>query len=201
MLVLYPSCRPAPEVVVENNPLRLELLRMHDDDRQFLEKFGITTDRTDPRMVYPDFVPDNSRRIVGNAVDEYHQEQLKHTGRLKEIVRKNGWPGIRLVGSDGSESAWIGVLASNDAEFQKKCLSLIETAVRKVQAPKRYYAYLLDRILVREGKKQLFGTQFRIQNGKSVPYPIEDNGNVNLRRKEAGMESLESMILQLNNGN
>ena len=52
-------------------------------------------------------------------------------------------------------------------------------------------AYLTDRVLVNEGKKQLFGTQFLEVNGKLVPQPIADEANLEKRRNDAGMISME----------
>ena len=49
-------------------------------------------------------------------------------------------------------------------------------------------AYLKDRVLVNNGKKQLFGTQF-YTNKKGIfgPRPIKDIKNLNKRRKEYGL--------------
>ncbi|TSC96384.1 MAG: Uncharacterized protein Athens101426_389 [Parcubacteria group bacterium Athens1014_26] len=51
---------------------------------------------------------------------------------------------------------------------------------------KENIAYLKDRILINEGKKQLFGTQFitNKQNNKLTPRPIKDIKNLEKRRKE-----------------
>ena len=47
-------------------------------------------------------------------------------------------------------------------------------------------------MLVHRGKNQLFGTQFFISpNGRYGPRPIRDVKNLEIRRKEAGMQSFE----------
>ena len=51
-------------------------------------------------------------------------------------------------------------------------------------------AYLTDRVLLAEGKKQRYGTQFHSVDGKWQPRPIEDEANVDKRRLENGMMSL-----------
>jgi hypothetical protein len=43
---------------------------------------------------------------------------------------------------------------------------------------------------VAEKKKQRYGTQFRMTDGKLEPSPIEDEANVDRRRKEVGLPSL-----------
>jgi hypothetical protein len=50
---------------------------------------------------------------------------------------------------------------------------------------------MADRVLVRDGKKQLYGTQHKFsEDGGLVPLPIEDAANVDKRRKAIGLEPL-----------
>ena len=44
--------------------------------------------------------------------------------------------------------------------------------------------------IVEEGKKQLFGTQWRFENSKRVPHPIEEPRYVDKRRAEIGLGPL-----------
>jgi hypothetical protein len=115
----------------------------------------------------------------------------RNTARMKEIIAKHGWPGKGLVGDDGAHAAWLLVQhADEDREFQKRCLALLERAVKAREASAVDLAYLTDRVLVAEKKKQLYGTQFRSVDGKMEPHPIEDEKNVDRRRKEAGLPSM-----------
>lgn len=115
----------------------------------------------------------------------------KNTARMKEIIDKHGWPGKDLVGDEGAHSAWLLIQhADRDRAFQKRCLTLLEQAVKARQASGVDLAYLTDRVLVGENKKQMFGTQFREKDGKMEPYPIADEVNVDQRRKEVGLPSL-----------
>jgi hypothetical protein len=115
----------------------------------------------------------------------------KNTARLKEIVDKHGWPGKNSVGDDGAHAAWLLVQhADRDRAFQKKCLTLLEQAVKAHEASPTDLAYLTDRVLVGENKKQIYGTQFRMVDGKWEPNPIEDEKNVDRRRKEVGLPSM-----------
>lgn len=116
----------------------------------------------------------------------------KHIERMKMIIAQYGWPKHDLVGEDGARAAWLLVQHSPDPNFQKKCLKLLEQAVKDKQASKEDLAYLTDRVLVHEGKEQLYGTQFYLdKKGKYGPQPIKDRKNLNKRRKELGMEPFE----------
>ena len=52
------------------------------------------------------------------------------------------------------------------------------------------FAYLTDRVLVSEGKKQIYGTQAqRGPDGRLRPAPVEDPKNLGRRRKSVGLMS------------
>src|SRR5262245_16388512 len=107
---------------------------------------------------------------------------------LKQIVEKHGWPGKGLVGKKSASDAWLLVQhCDEDKPFQKKCLALMEPLLSKGEVEKKDYAYLMDRVLVGEGKKQIYGTQTKIVNGDCIPNPVEDEANLDKRRKEMGM--------------
>jgi hypothetical protein len=115
----------------------------------------------------------------------------KTTKRMKEIVGKFGWPGKSMVGEEGAHNAWLLVQhADRESAFQKQCLPLLEKAVKKGEASGKDLAYLTDRVLVADKKKQLYGTQFTMKDGELVPSPIEDEANVDKRRKEVGLETM-----------
>jgi hypothetical protein len=114
---------------------------------------------------------------------------------LKAVVEKQGWPGKSLVGEEGAHDAWLIVQhADADLPFQKKCLELLKAAVKKGDASGIDLAYLTDRVLSGEGKKQLYGTQLIIVDGKFAPKPVEDEKNLDQRRKELGLEPMAQYI-------
>jgi hypothetical protein len=60
---------------------------------------------------------------------------------------------------------------------------------------------MTDRLLVmKDKKKQLYGTQLTSKDGKLVPQPIEDEANVDARRKELGMPPLADFLKFVNDG-
>ncbi len=115
-----------------------------------------------------------------------------NTATMKRIVDEHGWPGKRLVGEDGAHDAWLLVQhADGDRAFQKRCLVLIERAANHGDASKIDLAYLTDRIRVAENKAQVYGTQFRqTPTGGMVVHVIEDEANVDARRKSVGLPPL-----------
>ncbi|WP_165234315.1 DUF6624 domain-containing protein [Aquisphaera insulae] len=131
------------------------------------------------------------------AFEAVKKADEENTKRLAEIVRKHGWPTVSLVGKDGTHAAWL-LVQHADAEpgFQRKCLDLMNR-LPKGESLSDDVAYLTDRVLLAEGKKQLYGTQFESVAGKWEPRPLEDPANVDKRRAEVGLLPLAEYVKQL----
>jgi uncharacterized protein DUF6624 len=126
-----------------------------------------------------------------DVLAELARVDLKTRTRLREIIRQYGWPRISLVGFDGASAAWlIAQHAVADAAFQKQCLRLMQAAAKNGEAAKENLAFLIDRVRVEEGKAQLYGTQFRYRDGKTVMAPIENEANLDRRRKRMGLSPI-----------
>ncbi len=87
------------------------------------------------------------------------------------------------------DAIWLG-LQHSTKEIRKKYFSYIEKAVKNGDLSKQQYALMKDKILMDEGKPQIYGSQ--IDNGKL--YKLKDPINVNERRKEMGMEPIEDYL-------
>jgi hypothetical protein len=121
----------------------------------------------------------------------------ENTARLAEVIAKSGWPTVTQVGADGAHAAWLLVQhADANAKFQRQCLDLM-TKVPKAEVSQTDVAYLTDRVLLAEGKKQMYGTQFTSVGGKWEPRPLEDPTKVDERRKAVGLPPLADYVKQL----
>jgi hypothetical protein len=98
---------------------------------------------------------------------------------------------------DGADAAWLLVQhADADAKFQRECLDLM-ARMPADQVSRTRLAYLTDRVLLAEGKKQVYGTQFQSVNGKWVPRELEDQAHVDERRSKVGLNTLAEYVRQL----
>ncbi len=125
----------------------------------------------------------------------------ENTAFMKRTLEKHGWPGKTLVGEDAANAAWLLVQhADSDREFQTKALDLLKPAVKAGEATGQQLAYLTDRVLVGQGKPQLYGTQFQGRGPTAEPAPIEDEANVDKRRAEIGLGPLAEYAKQIRGG-
>lgn len=117
-----------------------------------------------------------------------------NTKWLKGVVEKQGWPTASRVGKDGAHAAWLLVQhADHDPKFQRLCLDLM-TKLPADEVSPTDLAYLTDRVLLAEGKNQLYGTQIYEVNGKWEARSLEDPEHVDERRKKLGLQPLAEYI-------
>jgi hypothetical protein len=171
--------KPSPESV-KNPKLRQELLARMAEDQEARKQWLRLMGRPQPSK--------DAKKQVELAVAKLREVDRKNLVRMKQIVERSGWPGKTDVGSDGAQAAWLLVQHSDsDLAFQKRCLALIIAAVKKGEASADQMAYLTDRVRVAEKKKQVYGTQFHEVGGRQEPYPVENEADLDRRRKEVGM--------------
>ena len=108
---------------------------------------------------------------------------------LEEIIAKVGWPGKSLVGTKASGAVWT-ILQHSKIETLKKHLDLMTKAAEKGEVDGGLLATSVDRVRLSDGKPQLYGTQFHEVDGVWVPEAIEDEANVDARRKSVGLGPL-----------
>lgn len=127
--------------------------------------------------------------------DAQSQIDAKNLIRLKEIISEFGWPGQSLVGRDGSIAAFL-ILQHADHETQVEYLPIVRVAVEAGELARSAFAMFQDRILVTEGKPQVYGTQLYRNDttGDLELFPIEDEANVDARRMEIGMIPLAEYV-------
>lgn len=107
------------------------------------------------------------------------------------ILDKYGWLGPQKVGVIGSQALFM-VIQHAGLPIQKKYLPMIREAERKGEILSSNLAILEDRVNMREGRKQLYGSQGFTdkQTGKRYIYPIADVVHLDERRKRMGLNPM-----------
>lgn len=136
----------------KNEPLRRELLKMQEEDQKYRKEADEIRNATLP--------PEEKEKRLEALWEKQAEADKRNMKRLVEIIEQYGWPGNSLVGKDGSLTAFL-IVQHGGLEDQKKYFPLLKEAVGKGEADPVHAAYLEDRILMREGKKQIYGTQLR----------------------------------------
>jgi hypothetical protein len=110
-----------------------------------------------------------------------------NVANLCRIMDKVGYPGTDIVSGECRDDAFFIILHA-PLEIQKKYLQVLLDAIKKNQVSGITSAFLIDRILISEGKKQLYGTQYKLKSdGSQQLEPVEDPQNLEKRQKEIGL--------------
>jgi len=111
--------------------------------------------------------------------------------QVEALINKYGWLGKSFVGGRGNNTVFL-VIQHADLKTQEKYFPLMQQSVADSESRPCDLALLQDRILMRQGKKQIYGSQVVLnKTGGEEFYPIEDEKNVNIRRAKAGLEPIE----------
>ena len=106
---------------------------------------------------------------------------------VDEILSQHGFPRKEQVGDFGNQAAWL-VFQHANLDYQKRFLPQLEAAVSRGDIAPVFLALLRDRIDVREGRPQRYGTQI---DEKGNLAPLLDASCVNKWRQEVGLPPIE----------
>lgn len=107
---------------------------------------------------------------------------------VKGVLDTCGWISHDTIGMQASLAMFL-IIQHADSAIQEKYLPLLRQAVKEKKANAGYLALLEDRVLITRGEKQLYGSQVTCDDsGKNCkPFPIDDEKNVDERRKAMGL--------------
>ena len=153
----------------------------------------IEVDCSKKSQILSEVVESDQRIRKSNEYIKYAKEDHRNQELVISIIEKCGMPTLKEVGQKQMDAIWLG-LQHTENKYRVKYFPLIEKAVKNGELSKKQYALMKDRILMDEGKPQIFGSQ--IKNGKL--YDLEDPKTVNKRRQEMGLEPIEVYLKKFN---
>ncbi|CTP92939.1 hypothetical protein XTPLMG730_3671 [Xanthomonas translucens pv. phlei] len=126
---------------------------------------------------------------AGGSWEQTVQVDRDNTAWLKKVVMEKGWPTKSMVGEDGSKAAFlIAQHATLDPTFQEQVLAQMQAALEQKEADPADFALLKDRVLLHQGKPQLYGTQFGTDpEGTMFLDNTQDLDGLDARRQAMGL--------------
>jgi hypothetical protein len=114
---------------------------------------------------------------------------------LKEKIARSGWFDISRYGAAADNAAWLLVEhADGDPAYQAWVAVLLESKVAAGDTDPANFANLSDRIAVRNGRPQRFGTQAECVQGQWLAPRIEDPDGLDARRAAMGLEPYRDQL-------
>ncbi len=171
-----------------DKPLQKELLDIYTEDQ------GI---RHDFMKIYKDPKTDKSKIDSIGKIMMY-----KDSINLIKVVRildEKGWVGKDVVGSQANQTLFL-VIQHSDLKYQQKYLPMMREAVKKGNAKGSSLALLEDRVALREGRRQIYGSQSSMNKTTNKWYisPMIDPDNVDKRRAEVGLGTMAEYAAKMN---
>jgi hypothetical protein len=205
--------------IIEDN----DLVSLHNDQRwkPLMDTFKINKENAEAKLNKPlaalldtIYNSDQGDRRKIATIQQQHGEQSKQMDSLwkkityedsinlievKKIIDTYGWLGPDEIGQQGSSTLFL-VIQHSDSLTQVTYLPLMRKAVKEGKAQPQELALLEDRVLIKQGKKQIYGSQIRSDSktGKYYVLPLEDPDNVDKRRMEVGLEPLAGYVSHWN---
>lgn len=142
------------------------------------------------------FDAEERRAFDAAFLERWRSVDGENTRVLKQLLDEHGWFTISAFGPRADRDAWLLVQhADHDVPFQREVLARLGPLAESGETDPRNYAYLHDRVAVAEGRPQRYGTQGRcVGEGRWAPHPIEDEANVDRRRAEVGLGTMEEYV-------
>ncbi|MCU1268067.1 MAG: Acetyltransferase domain protein [Acidobacteria bacterium] len=161
-----------------NDKLRSEFLKLRTKDDELLQVYMTQPKQKDARL-------------------KLDQSRAKNSNRLCEILKQFGWPTISLVGPDGAAAAFSILQNSPSYALQIDLMPLVVAAVKKNELDKPHFAAYFDRMRMRVGMMQYFGTQASLVNGLLVLVPIEAEAQLGARRGQMDLPPMADYLRSL----
>jgi hypothetical protein len=115
--------------------------------------------------------------------------------KIELILGKYGWLGADIIGESGNTTLFL-VIQHSDLDTQIKYLPIMQNAVKNGNAKASSLALLEDRVALRQGKRQIYGSQisWNMETNEYYVLPLDDPDNVDKRRAAVGLPPLADYI-------
>jgi len=130
--------------------------------------------------------------------DSINNENIQ---QVSNLLDSHGWPKQSTIGKEALVSIFL-VMQHANLNIQKKYLPLLVEAAKENETDKKSLAYLVDKINLAEGKKQIYGTQLDFDNETKTVYfnygTLINPHSINDRRDSMNLESMEKYLMNWN---
>lgn len=131
-------------------------------------------------------------KALWHTIDEKDSVNLI---KVQNILDERGWLGPKVIGSQGNMTLFL-VIQHADIETQLKYLPMMREAVKLGNAKADDLALLEDRVALRQGNRQIYGSQIGRDNetGEFYVFPLIEPEKVNERRASVGLGTIEEYL-------
>ena len=142
----------------------------------------------------PDMSAEQRDAFISASAQYMLETDQANTGELKRLMTDISWRDLSNAGGDVFIKAFFVVQHSPDHAFQAEVLNELEPLVAEGLIDAQQYTYLFDRVQLRNGEQQLYGTQMECVDGQYDVTNLQSPDTVDERRIAVGLQPLEAYI-------
>ncbi|PYF74320.1 DUF6624 domain-containing protein [Pedobacter nutrimenti] len=109
--------------------------------------------------------------------------------KAKNLISTYGWLSPQQVGYKGNQGLFL-IIQHADLTTQQTYLPIVRKAAAEGKVAAWSLAFLEDRILMREKKRQIYGSQLY----QNYLFPVQDLDNLDKRRASVGLEPIAEYL-------
>ena len=176
------------QIIIDSyqNQIRLVLKDIQNKDQSIRILYMAALKKYESSSNIPAIVHNLMKKIDDNSAEI-----------VMKIVDTHGWLGADAIGEEANQTLFLAIQHADDLIVQEKYLPLLTDAVKNENAEPWHLAFLTDRILMNQGKKQIYGTQIIKSNNNpenSYVVPLQNPDNVDILRTSIGLDSLKEYL-------
>ena len=166
-----------------DKPLQQELENIYARDQDGRRQISAVQDKFGP----------GSKELI-DLLRIINRGDAENLQKVKAILEKHGWVGPDKVGEKASTAIFL-VIQHADLYTQKEYLPMLRNAVKNKKARASALALLEDRVALREGREQIYGSQVtKDRTGAYQVSPLEDPDHVDQRRAMVGLPPMAEYL-------
>lgn len=189
--IIFSSCKSQTKI---NLSLKKELDSILNVDQTFrrLAQNSLNSKETITFLNSQGYTFEEFQKNSWPIVSIHDKKNLK---RIEEIISKYGYPSKKIIGEPTNKAIWY-IIQHADKKVIQKHFPLIQKAGKEKELPMTLVAMMHDRLLMYQGKEQVYGTQgtskevLNLKTNKtewiSFIWPIKEPEKVNSLRKTIG---------------
>jgi tetratricopeptide (TPR) repeat protein len=162
--------------------LAAKLDTIFDDDQRYRQQIGDIKQQYGEQSV--------QMRELWKRIEEYDSVNVI---KVTAILQKYGWPGPDIAGERGTAAVFY-VIQHAGIGMQDKYLPMLREAVKDKKLQPYLLAMLEDRVAMRHGKRQIYGSQVSCDVNGCFLAPIDDPDHVDKRRDSVGLEPIGEYV-------
>ena len=134
-------------------------------------------------------------------INEVNKADKRHYPLIIKVFLDYGYPSQSLVGDASAHNYWLLVQhQDHQTQFQEKILIAMKGLLDGGLVSLTDYAYLVDRVNINKGEKQVYGTQMELNSEKTsyICKPVLEPDSLDARRKSMGLPPIDFYINSMN---